>query len=249
MKSPPAYSRDYLVHYYEIGRDRRLTLPALMHYFEDIATLNSEARGLTLDRYWSTGRLFLLLKWDIAVRSLPRFNETVRVETRPTAFKRFLANRDYAVFGPGGQAVAEARSVWMFTDMNTKKPARVPGEIYEAFGVLPGSEASFDPLEELPEMEAGSPAARILVGSSDLDNNDHVNNVRYVEWALGSLPEEISRGRAVTGLKVQYRKELRAGDPAELFLRTEERDGKLLAFQSIRSQGREICGLRMEWTG
>lgn len=156
MRESPPYSRDYLVHYYEIDRERRLTLPALMHYFEDIATLDSEARGFTLDRYWSAGRLFLLLKWDIAVRSWPRFNETLRIETRPTTFKRFLANREYAVFGSGGEPVAEARTVWIFTDIKQKKPVRVPGEIYEAFGVSPQSEASFDMQEELPEIAAAS---------------------------------------------------------------------------------------------
>ena len=108
MKDPAEYSRDYLVHYYEIDRKRRLTLPALMHYFEDIATLNSEARGFTLDRYARTGQLFLLLKWDIAVRSWPAFNETIRIVTRPTTFKRFLANREYAVFGKDGALLAES---------------------------------------------------------------------------------------------------------------------------------------------
>jgi hypothetical protein len=31
------YYREYLVHYYEIDRKRKLTLPALIRYFEDIA--------------------------------------------------------------------------------------------------------------------------------------------------------------------------------------------------------------------
>lgn len=49
------YTREYLVHYYEIDRKRRLTLPALIRYFEDIATLDSEARGFTLDYYDKSG--------------------------------------------------------------------------------------------------------------------------------------------------------------------------------------------------
>jgi len=236
-----------MVHYYEIDRERRLTLPALMHYLEDVATLDSESRGITLDRYFRTGRLFLLLKWDIVVRSLPFFNETVRITTRPTTFKRFLANREYAVFGRDGAPLAEARSVWAFTDIRRKKPVRVPEEIFTAFGVPPESAESFDPLEDLPGIAAGSAPHPIRVGPADLDNNGHVNNVRYVEWALWSLPADFLRGRGPSRVRVHYKKELTPGGEAELFSEIAGGDGKPVSAHSFRGGGREICDVRIDW--
>ncbi|MBE0602799.1 MAG: hypothetical protein IH611_04100 [Deltaproteobacteria bacterium] len=247
MRDPAEFSRDYLVHYYEIDRKRRLTLPALMHYFEDIATLNSEARGFTLDGYARTARGFLLLKWDIAVRSWPGFNETVKIVTRPTAFRRFLANREYSVFGKDGTSLAEARSVWVFTDMALKKPVRVPDGMYEGFGVPRESGASFDALEELRGIAGGSQPVGITVGTADLDNNGHVNNVRYVEWALQSLPADFVLGHEVSRVQVHYRKELQSGEEADLFSEVAERGGLLLSDHSIRSGDKEYCVLRMEW--
>jgi medium-chain acyl-[acyl-carrier-protein] hydrolase len=247
MRGPEAYSRDYLVHYYEIDRKRKLSLPALLHYFEDIATLNSEARGFTLDRYMKTGRMFLLLKWDVVVRFRPRFNETVRIETRPTAFRRFLANREYAVFGKDGTPLAEARSVWVYTDMESKRPVRVPDEICDGFGVPKDSAASFDPLEEPAGIDGEANALGIRVGPADLDNNGHVNNVRYVEWALWSMPPDFVRDHEVSGLKVHYRKELRSGDEAVLLTGIAERNGGALSSHSIRCGDSGICDLRMEW--
>lgn len=243
------FSRDYLVHYYEIDRRRRLTPPALLHYFEDIATRNSEEAGFPLDYYWKTGHVFLLLKWDVAVRSWPLFNETVRIETRPTTFKRFLANREYAVFGKDGSRLADARSVWIFTDLRARKPVRVPEEIYDGFGVPRESGASFDNLEELPEIAGDAPALRIAVGPADLDNNDHVNNVRYVEWALRSLPAGFAGERAASRIQVHYKKELQSGDEAELFSEIRERDGIRLSDHSIRCGDREACRIRLEWAG
>jgi len=247
MRDPAEFSRDYLVHYYEIDRQRLLTLPALMHYFEDIATLNSEARGFTLDRYAQTGQLFLLLKWDIAVRSWPGFNETIKIVTRPTAFRRFLANREYAVFGKDGTSVAEARSVWVFTDMALRKPVRVPDEMYDGFGVPRESGEAFDALTELRGIDGGSQTLGIKVGTADLDNNGHVNNVRYVEWALQSLPADFILGHEVSRVQVHYRKELRSGEEAEMFSEVAGRGGLLFSDHSIRSGDKEICDLRMEW--
>jgi len=235
------------VHYYEIDRKRRLTLPALMHYFEDIATLHSEAMGITLDRYFRTGQLFLLLKWDISLHARPGFNETVRIVTRPTTFKRFLANREYRVYSEGGTPLAEARSVWAFTDMNLKRPVRVPEEICAGFGVPAESAASFDPLEDLPGI-AGKPLP-IRVGTADLDNNGHVNNVRYVEWALWSLPADFVHGHEAVRVRVHYKKELKAGEEAVMFSEISEGGGTLASDHSIRSGGREICDIRIDWAG
>ena len=95
----------------------------------------------------------------------------------------------------------------------------------------------------VPSLSSG-----IRVGKRDLDNNDHVNNVRYVEWALESLPEDFVRGRVVGGVKVHYKKELQGGDEAELLTAVTERDGGAVSDHSIRAGNREYCRLRMEWT-
>lgn len=247
---PFAFTRNYLVHYYEVGRDNRLTLPALMHYFEDIATLNSEAIGLPLDYYWKTGQVFLLLKWDIAIRSWPRFNEYVRIETHPTAFKKFMANRKYTVHTSDDKWIAEARSVWMYVDMVTKKPVRIPEEIFEAFGISLDSESQFNQLEELPEITGVGAASScpLQVVRRDIDNNGHVNNVRYVEWALESLPAEFARERAISRLKIHYKKELREGDEAALLTVQTQGGIRAVSDHSIRANGREFCRIHMEWT-
>jgi medium-chain acyl-[acyl-carrier-protein] hydrolase len=243
----PVFSRDYLVHYYEIGQDRRLTFPALMRYFEDIATLHSEARGLPLDYYCEAGQVFLLLKWDISISFLPRFNESVRIETRPTTFKKFLANREYAVYAACGQRIAKARSVWIFTNMKTKRPARVPEKIFEAFGVPPESGTSFDPLEELPEIVDDPLAFPFTAGKRDIDNNGHVNNVRYAEWALESLTADFARTHTIGKAMIHYKKELREGDTATLFTVPAQSGDIAVSDHSIRAENRELCRLRFEW--
>jgi len=219
-----------------------------MHYFEDIATLNSEAKGLPLDYYWKTGQVFLLLKWDIAIRSWPRFNESVRIETHPTSFKKFLANRKYTVYTTDDKWIAEARSVWVFANMITKKPVRIPTEIFEAFGIPPESEAQFNPLEELPEITEALPTLPFMVGKRDLDNNGHVNNVRYVDWTLESLPADFMRGRTISRVKIHYKKELREGDQAVLLTVPMQGGDCSVSDHSIRARDQEFCRLRLEWT-
>lgn len=255
------YSRDYLVHYYEADSDRRLTLPSLMRYFEDIAILHSESLGLGLDYYEKNSCGWMLMKWDVSIRELPRFAEPVRVTTRVHAMKRFLADRVYELCASDGTILAEARSNWVFVDTVRRRPIRIAEDQYGVFGVTAESESSFvtiadvEPLaalepfadnESLPE--AGRHVAPVRAVASDIDTNRHVNNVSYLEWALDSLPSEIALTRTPVSMRAQYRKELALGMEACVHsVFAETLGGKAVSRHSVRSDSEEFCSVEVAW--
>jgi medium-chain acyl-[acyl-carrier-protein] hydrolase len=242
-----AYTRDYLVHYYEIDKNRKVTLPNLIHYFEDIAVLNSEANGFSLDYYDAAGCGFMLLNWDIKIYPLPSFNEKITIRTWPSSFKRFLANREYEVFNREGQKIAEAHSVWLFANTNTRKPQRVPDEIYEGFNLTKESENIFYMPDDLPPLQEGAYKKKLIVQNYDIDTNNHVNNVRYVDWALISLPPGVIAGYEVYMAQVGYKKELHIGDEVEIISDIVLQKGKLISHHSVYCAGKDVCHIKLEW--
>lgn len=241
------YSRDYLVHYYEINKKRRLTIPTLLHYFEDIAILNSGACGFPLDYYDATNTGFMLMKWDITLRRWPKFNELIKLNTQPTSFKRFLANREYDIVGQDGEKIIETKSLWLFADTKTRRPVRVPNEILTGFNIAPEAEKLFVILDDLQAVTSGSYTRKIMTQAYDIDTNDHVNNVRYVEWALGSLPVEHLQNYSAQRIIVNYKKELHLGEEAEVISDLINEDEKVTTVHSIFNAGKEICHLKFEW--
>jgi medium-chain acyl-[acyl-carrier-protein] hydrolase len=241
------HSQDYLVHYYEIDERRKLTLSALMHYFEDIAILNSEAQGYTLDYYNKSHHGFMLLKWDIKMYSMPNFNETITIITQPYSFKRFLANRRYRVVNKKCELLAEAKTVWVFADTLTRKPDRIPDDLYIGFDTPRENEKLFEILDDPTKLTTGTYHRKIISTSRDLDSNNHVNNVRYVDWALESLPKQFLNTHGVSGIKVSYIKELNLDDEAVLFSEIEFGEGKTLSHHSFYNGEKDICHIQIEW--
>lgn len=249
------YSREYLVHYYEADSDRRLTLPSLMRYFEDIAILHSESLGLGLDWYEKNSCGWMLMKWDVAIHQLPRFAETVRVTTRVHAMKRFLADRVYELRASDGRILAEARSNWVFVDTARRRPIRIAEDQYGVFGVTLESESSFvaiadvEPLEESGALTgAGKLVTPVRAMTSDIDTNRHVNNVSYIEWALDSLPAENIAFRTPVSMRAQYRKELALGLEASVrSVFTETPSGSAISRHSVKSGTDEFCSIEVAW--
>ena len=61
-----------------------------------------------------------------------------------------------------------------------------------------------------------------LIGShvvrySDVDYNQHANNVRYTVWAMDALPEELVYEKFLKELTINFNKEARPGETVELW--------------------------------
>ncbi len=238
------YSRDYFVHYYEVDANRRLTLPSLVKYFEDVAILHSASRGFGLEYYAENHCVWLLMKWSITIHSLPVFGETVRVSTGVHALKRFLADRVFSLVSADGVLLAEGRSNWVFIDTERRRPVRVPDSIVSGFSPESVLDADFVAIPDVLPIASAAPSRRAVCGSaSDIDTNGHVNNVSYLNWAVDSLPHDFSLGRSPRTFSAQYRKELAPGAQAEVITSA---DGNR-STHTIFSEGEDRCVIAIDW--
>ena len=238
------FNRNYLVHYYEAGADRRLTLPALIQYFEDIAILHSTERGLDLDYYEKNHCGWMLIKWDVKVHALPCFGENVLVETRVHAMKSFMADREFRMRAEDGTVLAEARSNWLLVDTVRRRPIRIPEDQLEKFPATEEAKA-FVAIEDVPVIDVpdGAVPRDVLSSYSDMDTNGHVNNVRYIEWAIDSLPETFLRGKVPVAARVQYRRELAPSSAALVYTETGEGRSR----HRVYSEDTDYCTLEITW--
>jgi medium-chain acyl-[acyl-carrier-protein] hydrolase len=212
-----------------------------------MAILHSEKAGYTLDYYEKANQGFMILKWDINIYRHPVFNESIKIVTRPYSFKKFLANRSFKVYSADGDLIADGDTVWVFADTITRRPLRVPEELHLAFGVGPEGESLFKNLEDIEPLRDGEIKTKINVRNTDIDTNFHVNNVRYIEWAIRSLPEEFTSQNSAVKINVSYKKELQNGDEGELITEITENGDGFVSRHSIFSSEKEICHVRFKW--
>ncbi len=241
------YTQDYLVHYYEVDNNQFLKPQSIINYFEDIAILNSTAVGISLDDYANTNRGFMLLNWDIQILNLPKFGEKIKIVTTPTTFKRFLANRIYKVYNSKEELIIDGKSVWVYSDTLNRKPCQIEEDVYKKFDISSDSYKNFDMLTNVTPIKEGDTRKRIIVQNEDIDTNNHVNNVRYADWAVGSLDAELLKKYKVAKININYKKELHLGDVTELITKINEKEGELIATHSFYSNGYENCNLQFVW--
>lgn len=89
---------------------------------------------------------------------------------------------------------------------------------------------------------------RFKVRYGDIDSNMHVNNVRYVEWAIESLPLEIVLNYELKELSVIFEKECRYGAEISASYEIKENEDEVLILHKIAdNEGKELTVLTSSW--
>ncbi len=207
MSRENAYWFEDRVRYSELGRDLKMTLPALIDYFQDCSIFQSEALGIGMEYLADIHRVWLLSSWQIEVNRYPCIGEKLKIYTWATDFSGFFGRRNFCMLDEEGKPAAIANSLWTYLDLDKGRPIR-PGEnetaLYGIGDPLPMEKVSRK--ISLPEYMTEMPAFQ--AGICQIDTNQHVNNCQYVQMAMDAL--EITK--PVYKVRVEYKKAARYQD-------------------------------------
>jgi len=211
MNAPKPHAREFRPRYYEMDRRGELTPAALLNCLEETAFSHCEDSGWDVFRLMNAGIGWVLLRGGLKMARYPRYGSPFIVETWLSSVRLFYGTREYRIWTPDREPLGFARSLWLFYGLERRRPVPVFDEITAAWAP-DGTEAGDMGLDGIaaPPTEGEGPA-RFDVRKSDIDTNGHVNNVRYLEWALEALDAGVASGRFLSCIRGQFKREVTLG--------------------------------------
>jgi acyl-ACP thioesterase len=158
----------------------------------------------------SMGMAWVLSKLAIEIKKFPAWGEEFYLETWPLGNERIFYRRDYRL-GIGNETMISASSYWIPLDLHNKRPKLI--FIDEA--VMRANQGRFGltrSFESIPAVTANNMSEPVTARYSDLDQNKHVNNARYVEWIFDYLWPDIPGNGMPRYFEIEYKQEVKPGD-------------------------------------
>jgi len=218
MSEKALHSRSFPVLYDDVDSLAFAKPVSLLHYLEEAAASHCEDSGWGVFRLLSEGHGWVLLRGGFEMRRYPAYRENVTVETWVSSSRRFCAEREYRVLSASSEVLGEARALWLFCDLGTRRPATIFPEILEAWapngkcaGSLALDEIDGPPADAAAPLDVVAPGGGFAVRAGDIDTNGHVNNAIYLSWALEALPREAREGMMLRKVRGQWKKEITFG--------------------------------------
>ncbi|WP_027626095.1 acyl-[acyl-carrier-protein] thioesterase [Clostridium lundense] len=241
--------KEYEIHYYEVDYKRRVLITNIINYFCDVATKQSEDRNVGLDYMRENNIAWVLYKWHIDVHRYPLHGEKVIVTTRPHSFRKFYGYRKFQIIDEKGEIIVEANSIWFLIDIKKRRPKRINDYILEAYKVSKDNdERGILEIPDIACVESIDNEKTFNVRYSDIDTNGHVNNVKYVSWAIETVPLEIIKNYALKSITINYEKETKYGEIINAFVQIIKEDKKIICIHKITDkEGNELTIAQSIW--
>ena len=213
------FRQNFSIRSYEIGADKTASIETLMNHLQETALNHVRGAGLLGDGFGATPEMsrrnliWVVAKMQVLVEHYPSWGDIVQVDTWVGKSGKNGMRRDWHVCDyRTGQTVMRATSIWVMMNKHTRRLSKIPEEVrseIEPYFVEQPAILDEDSrkLPKLNDDTADYVKRGLTPRWSDLDVNQHENNVKYIGWILESAPISILESHELAGMTLEYRKE------------------------------------------
>lgn len=209
---------EFEISFRDVGKSSKITNSALLNMLEDIAGMHSNQVGYGLNDISKTGVTWVLLNWKLRVLHRPIYGSKLNIETWARKAVKFYTYRDFRVYDESNNLVAIATSKWALVDATTMSIARITPDLLNLY--QPENVSVFAQEEELSKLLAPPEVLNqytYTVARRDIDINNHMHNLYYLDLAYEALPNEVYSNSDFNNVEIMYKKEMKLNDKINCF--------------------------------
>jgi acyl-ACP thioesterase len=197
------WREEYRIRSYEVDCRNRLSIQSIFAFMQEAASKHAEALGVSIHQLISENYTWLLARLKIKISSFPGWNDQIRVSTWPSGVQQLFALRDFEIKDVNGRSMAAALSAWLIIDLQKRRPVRITPFV-ERLKPIEGSHILDDRLDKLPALSDPAHEKSFAVRHSDLDINQHANNVKFVEWLIEGVADTILKTMVPVEFEIDF---------------------------------------------
>lgn len=213
------YSRTMEIPSYMSDIEHRLRAVSFMELAQEMAGKGAELLSFGDTKLKEVNGAWVLARMHVRFEKMPRWKDNVILNTWHKGLRGVQFLRDYQMCSEDGEVLVNSTSSWLVMDVVERKMLygdalkdRIPAAPQSTDSAI----AAPSPKVTVPADVTMEPAGVHVVSYSDVDNNRHTNNTRYVQWAMDVLPDAIPFRKDLRELIINFNKESHAGESIAL---------------------------------
>jgi len=230
------FKKIFEISYYDTDKNKNLRPVSLLNLLGETSGEHSNSI-IKIDELENLNYAWMLNRWKVRIDRYPKAKEKITIETWTSGIDRFYANREFFVYDEGEELIGKASTLWIFVDINKKRPIRIPKDLQKGYKIV--DEKAFDDFYDFKEKIHVKDFIDFHVRRSDIDYNNHVNNTKYLDWMVEAVPEEIYNNYLLREFEIIYKKEIKYGSTIKSGINEINNEGKVFYHNIINKDSEE----------
>ena len=218
------FAQDFTATCYQVDRREILRPAAFLDLAQYMAVYGADRLHFGEEQLRPYDCTWVLARQHVRFERPVLHKEPCKILTWHKGLQGLFFLRDYQIIGADGKPAVNSTSSWVVMNITERRVARTDF-LSEITSMDP---QSTDFAIEAPAGKVAVPRGQQLellgthvVRYSDIDYNQHANNVKYTVWAMDALPEELVNEHMVKELTINFNREARPGETVELWHTTD----------------------------
>lgn len=165
---------------------------------------------------------WVLLSGFMKMDRYPRYKEKILIKTWLSSYSMIKGIRENLIYDEEGNIIGRAKGLWLFYDIKRRRPIQIFDSIKEQWSYSPDESINHDITKKIRGIDSARSFKEFKINRFDVDNNKHVNNIRYLQWLMESISEDITDDHFLHSIDGRFIGEAQYGDTIVSF---GEKDG------------------------
>ena len=206
------FKHDYNIVLSMLSQNNNISNKGFLSILQDTAEMHSASIGLGVTDVYKTNFSWALLNWKLKFFSRAKYGETITVSTWISHYTKLFCYRDFEVTNSNGEVIAIATSKWVLLNTLGGRVSKLDEEIVQKYQPEQRSVFDITEVDKLQDPQNYSYSTDYKVKKSEIDVNNHVNNLCYLDIALEVYPESTNTFNSCTELEILYKHQIKIDD-------------------------------------
>lgn len=211
------FNQDFRIGLSMLGQSTYISNKGFLSILQDIAEMHSASIGFGVTDINKTNYSWALLNWKIKFINRPKYGEVLHIKTWSRKFPtKLYSYRDFEVYDSNENLIAIASSKWVLIDVAKWHISKIDDELMSLYEQEEKSVFETPEIDKISEPESVQSTINYKIRKSDIDVNNHVNNLCYVDIALEAFPNSVNEFNNCTEFEIMYKHQIRLDDNVEV---------------------------------
>ncbi|WP_111309336.1 acyl-[acyl-carrier-protein] thioesterase [Confluentibacter sediminis] len=185
------FDKQFELRYFEMNKLGLATPTIILALLEETAADHCYSINHSLFDLNKKNVGWVLVSGILQMARYPNYKEKITIRTWLSSYSSIKGYRENIIFDVQQNIIGRAKGLWVFFDIENRKPTPIFNDIKEKWSYYNEESIVKNIKKKIDAMEVATHIKKFKVNRFDTDMNKHVNNIRYLQWVIESIPEDI----------------------------------------------------------
>ncbi|MCL2252243.1 MAG: thioesterase [Treponema sp.] len=240
------FDKNFELRYYDMNKYGEASPTVILTLLEETAADHCHNINYDLYSLEEQNIGWVLISGSIDMIRYPKYKEKIFIRTWLSNYSLIKGYRENIIFDENGNEIGKAKGVWIFYDIEKRKPVPIFDEIKTRWGLNPEVSQEVE-MEKIKVIEDEEHELEYNISKSDVDNNKHVNNIRYFHWLMESMPDEILDNYSLKRINGRFFHGAYLGEKIRVYNRNDMENKSFLHTMRSNVDNRLLAAAQTTW--